>query len=85
MENLESKFELHVFPKGNKAKKDRFSKNGGCFGGKKDLISNLAYLRTPFDFYAKITTLKYAPIDESIDEVLNSLKKYREYKLQEDE
>lgn len=80
LENLESKFDLHVFPSGLKAKKERFSKNGGCFGGKKDLITNLAYLKTPFEFYCKITTLKYAPIDDSITEVINSVKRYRKYK-----
>lgn len=69
LENLESKFELHQFPDGSKATKERFSKNGGCFGGKNDLVSNLAYLKTPFEFYAKIETLKYEPINE----VINSL------------
>lgn len=37
--NLESKFPLHVFPNGRGvAKKERFSKNGGCFGSKKILL-----------------------------------------------
>lgn len=74
LEILESKFELHQFPDGSKAAKERFSKNGGCFGGKKDLVSNLAYLKTPFKFYAKIETLKYEPINEVIDNVISSVK-----------
>lgn len=69
LEILESKFELHQFPDGSRATKERFSKNGGCFGGKNTLVANLAYLKTPFDFYAKIETLKYEPINE----VINSL------------
>lgn len=85
MENLESKFDLHVFPSGIKAKKERFSKNGGCFGSKHDLISNLAYLSTPFTFYTKITTLKYDPINEVVDEVVNSVKRYRKFKKSEEE
>ena len=85
MENLESKFDLHVFPSGIKAKKERFSKNGGCFGSKHDLISNSAYLKTPFQFFAKITTLKYDSIDETIDEVVNSAKRYRKFKNSEEE
>ena len=81
MENLESKFKLHIFPAGHTAKKERFSKNGGCFGGKKNLISNMAYLKTPFTFYANITTLKHDPIDEVIDDVVSSCKRYRDHKI----
>lgn len=80
LEKLESKFDIHTFPNGSKAKKNRFSKNGGCFGSKKDLVTNLAYLKTPFEFYAKIKTLKYSSIDESIDEVVESVKRYKSYK-----
>lgn len=80
LEKLENKFDIHTFPGGRKATKERFSKNGGCFGGKKNLITNLAYLKTPFEFYAKIQTLKYDSIDESIDNVVNSANRYRKYK-----
>lgn len=81
LEALESKFELHQFPDGSKASKKRFSKNGGCFGSKNTLVTNLAYLKTPFEFYAKIETLKYNPIDEAIEDVVSSSKRYRDYKL----
>lgn len=81
LETLESKFELHEFPGGRKAPKERFSKNEGCFGSKNTLVTNLAYLKTPFDFYAKIQTLKYSDIDESINDVVSSVKRYRNYKL----
>ena len=81
LETLESKFESHQFPDGRKAPKERFSKNGGCFGGKNTLVTNLAYLKTPFEFYAKIETLKYNPIDEVIEDVVSSSKRYRSYKL----
>lgn len=80
VENLEGKFALHQFPDGSKAKKERFSKNGGCFGSKNTLITNLAYLKTPFEFYAKITTLNYEDINVVINEVVESAKKYKEYK-----
>ena len=80
LEVLESKFELHQFPDGRKASKERFSKNGGCFGSKNTLVTNLAYLKTPFEFYAKIETLKYNPIDEVIENVVSALKRYRNYK-----
>lgn len=81
MENLESKFKLHVFPNGQGAAKERFSKNGGCFGSKYTLITNLAYLKTPFEFYAKITTLKYGDINDVINDVVKSTKTYKAYKL----
>jgi hypothetical protein len=81
LENLESKFELHQFPNGTNAKKERFSKNGGCFGGKKTLVTNLAYLKTPFDFFTKIETLYYDNIDETIDEVLDAIVRYNKFKI----
>lgn len=77
LENLEGRFSTHVFPDGRTAKKDRFSKNGGCFGRSVNIVTNLAYLKTPFEFYAKITTLNYAPFNETIDEVMNSINKYK--------
>lgn len=54
LETLENNFEIHTYPDGRKALQERFSKNGGCFGIPKTLITNLAYLKTPFEFYAKI-------------------------------
>lgn len=81
LEVLESKFELHQFPDGSKASKERFSKNGGCFGSKNTLVTNSAYLKTPFEFYAKIETLKYNPIDEVIEDVVSASKRYTNYKM----
>jgi len=80
LEKLENKFDIHTFPNGSKAKKERFSKNGGCFGSKNTLVADLAYLKTPFEFYAKIETLRYSSIDESINNVVESIKRYRKYK-----
>ena len=81
LEVLEGKFELHQFPDGRKASKERFSKNGGCFGSKETLVTNLAYLKTPFEFYATIETLKYNPIDEVIENITIASKRYRKHKL----
>ena len=61
-------------------RKERFSKNGGCFGNAKRLISPLAYLQTPFDFYAKITKLTYNDVNETIVEVLEAGKRYKTFK-----
>lgn len=82
LENLESKFSLHTFPDGRQATKERFSLNGGAFRSKKDLITDLAYLKTPFSFFAKITTLKYVDIEEVVQEVNEAVKRYRKYKLE---
>lgn len=73
LEVLEANFKLHKFPDGRNANKDRFSKNSGCFGSAKNLISNLAYLKTPFDFYAKIDTLHYEDVNETIQSVLKEI------------
>lgn len=80
LEILENKFDLHTFPDGRKANKERFSKKGGCFGSKNSLVANLAYLRTPFEFYAKITTLNYEDIEQTIFEVLEAGKRYKEFR-----
>jgi len=80
LEIFEKHFKLHVFPGNREAKKDRFSKNGGCFGSTNRLISQLAYLQTPFDFYAKITKLNYSDIEQTITDVMESTKRYRKYR-----
>lgn len=73
LEVLESKFKIHVYPQGNEVKRQRFSKNG-FLGTPNTLVTNLAYLQTPFEFYAKITTLHYEDTAQAIEEVLKDLK-----------
>lgn len=80
IEVFEKHFKLHSFPNGRIATKDRFSKNGGCFGSANRLITPLAYLKTPFDFYAKITQLKYDDVEQTILNVLEARKNYIKYK-----
>jgi hypothetical protein len=75
LEKFEKKFKLNKF---NNIK-ERFSKTGGCFGTEKRLISNLGYLETNFQFFAKITTLEYDDINETINEILNAGKRYQNY------
>jgi len=82
---LESKFDIHTFPDGRKANKDRFGKNNGCFGSANRLVTDLAYLRTPFSFFVKIEKLTYADVGEIIAEVLDAGKRYKEHKLSERE
>ena len=44
------------------------------FSKKDTLISNLAYLETPFEFYAKITPLEYDDVSSIIADVMNQIK-----------
>lgn len=81
MEVFEKHFKLN--PHWNK--KERFSKNGGCFGYPHRLITALAYLQAPFDFYAKITQLKYGDVEQTISEVLESVDRYKEYEKQNED
>lgn len=76
LEIFEKHFKLNI----HWNKKERFSKNGGCFGSSKRLITNLAYLVTPFEFYAKIETLKYDDVEQTILEVMEAAKNYENYK-----
>ena len=66
-------------------RKRRFGKNNGCLGYPNKLVTALGYLQTPFEFYAKIETLKYEDLQLTILEVLEASKGYKEYKLKEDE
>jgi len=76
MEVFEKHFKLNT----SWNKKERFSKNGGCFGYPNRLITPLGYLQTPFDFYAKITKLTYGDVEQTIAEVLEGVKKYKRCK-----
>lgn len=79
LEVLEKHFKLNTAWN----KKDRFGKNNGCFGTATRLVTNLAYLQTPFSFFAKIQKLTYSDVEETITEVLEANKRYKEYKLSE--
>lgn len=76
LEVFETKFKLNP----NYNKKRRFSNNGGCFGYPESLISDSAYLQTPFAFYAKVTKLKYDDVEQTINNVLEKIKKYNEFR-----
>lgn len=82
---FENHFSIHTFPDGRKANKDRFGKNNGPFGVATRLVSPLAYLKTPFDFYAKITKLTHSDVGQAISEVLEAEKRYKEHKLTQNE
>ena len=83
LEHLEGKFDLNVYANGVTAPKERFSINGGPMRSKKSLIADLGYLKTPFRFYAKITTLYYRPIEESVIDVVESIDGYRKFKSED--
>lgn len=77
LKTLESKFKLHKFPDGTTASRDRLGKRLYSFGGRKSLVTDSAYLKTPFNFYLKIDTLNYGSITDTIDDVLDSVKEFR--------
>lgn len=79
LEVFEQNFPLNP----NYMRKDRFSATGGCFGYPEHLISNLAYLTTPFSFYASVEPLKIEPVQEKIDAVMAAVKRYKDYQAQE--
>jgi len=81
---IEGNKALEVFEKHFKLntaynKKERFSKNGGCFGYANRLITDLAYLQTPFSFFAKIQQLKYNDVEQTITDVLDGIVRYKNY------
>lgn len=85
LETLENRFDLHQFPDGRQATRQRFSSSKGGFWYKNLLISELAYLRTPFSFFVAIEKLIYASIDGIIEEVVDSTTRYKNYRKAERE
>lgn len=67
LRELEKLFPMHVFPNGQEAPKQRLSRIIS-------IVSNLAYLKTPFDFYMEIETIFKNPIEEFVGSVLADLK-----------
>lgn len=68
---LESRFPL------NKAwnRKERFGERFNT-----NLISDMAYLTTPFSFFAHIKKLEFSSVSNVIDEVLVSESRYKEWR-----
>lgn len=72
-------FEKHFALNPHYNTKERFSKNGGCFGSPNYLISNMTWITTPFAVYAKITVLYCQDVEKTINYVLDAEKRYNEY------
>lgn len=45
-----------------------------------NLIADLGYIQTPFSFFLKITELKYQDFEQSITDVTEAIKRYRQFK-----
>lgn len=62
-----------LYPKSHsQSTKERFSQNGGPCGTQNNLITNLGYLKTPFDFFARVNTLNMLTPEYSIEEIINN-------------
>lgn len=79
LEELEKHYSLNK----NWNRRERFSKNGGAFGSAKHLITDLAYLVTPFSFFMSIETLKHTPIMEAIKAAREACARYKHYRESE--
>lgn len=74
---MEANFNLHIFPDGKPAYNNHFGKTNGAFNSPKTLVTNLAYLKTPFWFCAKITDLDFSELQETINKVNEEVKTYQ--------
>jgi hypothetical protein len=72
---LENDFETRFSLNKNWNKKYRFGKGNGPFGTDTTLISNLAYLMTPFQFFARIVKLNYANVQDTITKAVEAEKR----------
>ena len=75
LEILETHFEL------NPNRKIRERLNPNSIGGL--LITDLGYLMTPFEFFLKVETLHFVSIEDTINNVVDCVKKYKEFKREE--
>ena len=57
--------------------KERFSNNGGPFGEPVYLVTDTAWITTPFSLVAEITVLDYMDVEETINNVLAAEKRYQ--------
>ena len=78
------KFEKYFPLNHNWNVKERFSNNGGPFGEPKHLVTNTAWIITPFSLVAEITVLDFQDVEETIYKVLDAQKRYKEYKENKD-
>lgn len=67
LRELEKLFPMHVFPNGEEAPKQKLSRINS-------IVSEMAYLKTPFNFYMKIETIFKNTIGEFVGSVLADLK-----------
>jgi hypothetical protein len=75
LEILETHFQL------NPHRKIRERLNPNSIGGL--LITDLGYLMTPFEFFLKVETLHFVSIEDTINNVMDCVKKYKEFKREE--
>jgi len=75
LEILEKHFELNP----NRKIRDRLNPNS--IGGL--LITDLGYLMTPFEFFLKVETLHFVSIEDTINNIVDCVKKYKAFKREE--
>ena len=63
-------------------RRERFSNSGGCFGSPHNLISDSAYLQTPFQFFAKVTKLNYGDVNDYVAEAVATINEYTMWRNQ---
>ena len=80
LEAFEKRFPLNP----NWNVKERFSNNGGPFGEPKHFVTNTAWITTPFSLVAEITVLDFQDVEETINNVIDAQKRYKEYKKNKD-
>jgi len=77
-------FERYFKLNPNYNKRERFSSTGGLWGSPKDLISDLGYIKTPFAFYAKVTPLVYADVEQTILDAVAACNRHNEWATRAD-
>jgi hypothetical protein len=75
LEILETHFKLN--PNYNRRERLNPSRIGGL------LISELGYLETPFAFFLKVEPLHFVSIEDTINNVVDCVKKYNEFEKSE--
>ena len=81
---IEGNKQLEIFEKHfqlNPNRKIRERLNPSRIGGL--LITDLGYLETPFEFFLKVETLHFESIEDTINNVVDCVKKYNDFEREE--
>lgn len=83
LKKLEKRFPINPIYKDKRyIKQNTFNKDGGSMGHPRHMVTEIGYLNTPFKFFAEVKQLTFDDVDETLDEILESINEYEKQEKQ---